>query len=301
MSNNFETPIAYFIYNRPELVAVTFEAIRKIHPRKLFIIADGPKDEKDKIQCEAARMLTEKIDWDCLVERNYSEKNIGCRSRVSSGISWFFDNVPEGIILEDDCLADNSFFYYCRELLDKYRNDERIMCISGDNYQNGIKRGETSYYFSIFNHCWGWATWKRAWNLYDLEMKNYDQAETKSWMSGNISGYFNKIYWLDQFKKSRENKLNSWAVPWTYACWSHSGLTCLPNSNLVGNLGHGEKSTHTKKDHHLANLPISAISLPLSHPRKIEVDKKADKYTMIHDFKIYSHIPRLLIKKILHV
>jgi hypothetical protein len=173
----FATPILFLIFNRPDTTDKVFEKIREIQPRQLFISADGPrpdrKDEREK--CEEARKVIQKIDWKCELKTNFSEKNLGCRVGVSSGIDWFFSQVSKGIILEDDCLPDASFFNFCKVLLEYYRNDERIMHIGGINVQDGRMRGTASYYFSKISHIWGWATWKRAWEKYDVNIRTYPQ------------------------------------------------------------------------------------------------------------------------------
>lgn len=174
-NKSFTTPILFLIFNRPETTERVFQQIRKIQPRQLFVSADGPRPTKigEQETCEQVQKIIQKIDWKCDLKTNYSEKNLGCRVAVSSGINWFFNHVYEGIILEDDCVPDISFFHFCETMLEYYRNDERIMHIGGFNYQDGIIRGSGSYYFSQLSHIWGWATWKRAWDKYDVNVSTY--------------------------------------------------------------------------------------------------------------------------------
>lgn len=169
------TTVAFFIFNRPGPTREVFEKIRRAQPARLFIIADGPRTEQECILCEETRKIANAIDWPCEVKRNFSETNMGCGKRLSSGISWVFKQVEEAIILEDDCLPDNSFFQFCAEMLEQYRDDTRIMHIAGTSAQVGNKRfnPHESYYFSIIANIWGWATWRRAWNLYDYDMKQW--------------------------------------------------------------------------------------------------------------------------------
>ena len=162
--------VALIIYKRPELTEKVFARIAQARPQKLFLIADGAKDEKEVELCMRTRAMVEKVDWPCEVFKNYADKNMGCRRRTSSGVSWVFDHVEEAIIFDDDCVPDLSFFPFCSELLERYRSDTRVMHISGNNFQKGIRRSSYSYYFSAYAHSWGWATWRRAWKLYDAEM-----------------------------------------------------------------------------------------------------------------------------------
>ena len=165
MDNFFETPILFITFNRPDTTKRVFEAIKKIKPKKLFISADGPRENKvgEKQKCLTVRSIFDNIDWDCEVKTLFQEKNLGCKIAATTAVTWFFQSVEEGIIIEDDCLPNKSFFLFCQKMLATYRKHEAIMHISGTNFQFGNKRGEASYYFSRCIHMWGWATWRRAW------------------------------------------------------------------------------------------------------------------------------------------
>ncbi|MCK4386474.1 MAG: glycosyltransferase family 2 protein [Candidatus Pacebacteria bacterium] len=287
MNQNLNTPVLFLIFNRPDITQKVFDVIKKVQPKQLFIVADGARNDEEWKECDKARNIINQVDWDCEIHKNYSDKNLGCKIRVSSGIDWFFENVEEGIILEDDCVPHQSFFYFCKELLDKYKNDDEIMCITGNNFQNNIKRGDSSYYFSIFNHCWGWASWRRAWQHFDIEMKSFPEFERKNKIKKISNQKIAQKYWLKNFQAAYENKVNSWAYIWTYTCWKQKGLTCLPNINLVSNIGFDEQATHTTdKNSKNANIPTQKIIFPLSHPKLIKVNKKADNYTNKYYFNI---------------
>lgn len=167
------TPIALIIFNRPDLTIRVFSKIARAKPKTLFVIADGPRSDHpgDIKKCAEARSIIESVDWDCTVHKNYSDINLGCGRRLASGISWVFEKVEEAIILEDDCLPHPTFFRFCKELLERYRDDERIMQINGQNFQHKSMRTSYSYLFSYSNNCWGWATWRRAWQHFDMEMR----------------------------------------------------------------------------------------------------------------------------------
>jgi hypothetical protein len=184
--NSFQlsTPVAFIIFNRPDTTARVFEAIRRAEPPQLLIVADGPRVDRpsDVERCAAARAVIERVDWDCEVLTNYAEANMGLADRVSSGLDWVFSLCDRAIVLEDDCLPDPSFFRFCDELLDRYRDDERVMAISGDNFQLGRRRTRYSYYLSRYNHCWGWATWRRGWQHYDHRMQLWPLVRDGGWL-----------------------------------------------------------------------------------------------------------------------
>ena len=171
-----ETAVLFLIFNRPENTDKVFKKIKNVKPKKLYIAADGPRENNinDKVNCLKAREVINKIDWNGEVKTLFRDKNLGCKLAVSSAIDWFFENEEMGIILEDDCLPDPSFFYFCQELLQKYKDDKRVMMISGFNYLLNSLEIRESYFFSNYYPIWGWATWRRAWKLYDNEMKNWD-------------------------------------------------------------------------------------------------------------------------------
>lgn len=282
-----KTAVAFLIFNRPDTTEKVFEAIRQAKPPKLLVVADGARSDHpgEAEKCQATRAIIDRVDWECEVLTNYSEVNLGCKLRVSSGLDWVFNNVEEAIILEDDCLPDFSFFGFCEELLDYYRNDERIMVISGDNFQFGRKRAEYSYYFSRYNHCWGWATWRRAWQHYDIEMKLWQQIRDSNWLKFILEESKAIKYWSKIFQATYDEDINSWAYRWTFACWLQNGLTVLPNVNLVSNIGFGTEGTHTTDSRSpFANLPLKKMCFPLQHPPFIIRDAQADKLTQNNNF-----------------
>ncbi|MGB2925066.1 MAG: glycosyltransferase family 2 protein [Limnothrix sp.] len=286
-----KTPVAFLIFNRPDTTQRVFEAIRQAKPPILLVVADGPRGDRpeEAKQCAATRAIIETIDWDCEVLKNYSEANLGCKNRVSSGLDWVFEQVEEAIILEDDCLPDLSFFPFCEELLEKYRDNPKIMAISGDNFQFGRKRTEHSYYFSIYNHCWGWASWRRAWKYYDRDMTSWKQAKEKKLLNTIFSNYLAKYYWHRKFEQTYQKKYNTWDYQWTFTCWAKNGLTVLPEVNLVSNIGFNSQSTHTSDQiSPYSNMPTSAMKVPLEHPPSIIRCKKADDFTQNTKFGLIS-------------
>jgi hypothetical protein len=213
------------------------------------------------------------------VLKNFAETNMGCKQRVSSGLDWVFETVAEAIILEDDCLPHPTFFRFCEELLNRYRDDERIMAISGDNFQFGRKRTEHSYYFSRYPHCWGWATWRRAWRYYDGDMDLWPTIREGKWLRDILEDRQAVAYWARIFDRTYNGDIDSWAYAWTFACWTQSGLTALPNVNLVSNIGFGIEATHTQGTTQQANISVKPIGFPLCHPPFVIRDVRADSLT----------------------
>lgn len=273
-------PILFLIFNRPNTTAQVFKSIARAKPRRLFVAADGPRTDKEgeAEKCHAVREIIKRVDWDCEVKTLFRERNLGCKEAVCSAIDWFFEQVEEGIILEDDCLPSDSFFPFCAELLEKYRDDERIMMISGDNFQDGIQRGNASYYFSSVPWIWGWATWRRSWRLFDREMQTFPSFVKENRMQSLSADRAVQNYRWSDFIATYEGHINTWDFQWIYSVLINHGLSICPQVNLVSNIGCSPESTHTfDANSTLANIPLGEIST-LSHPWAIVPDVLADKY-----------------------
>jgi len=275
------TPILFLIFNRPDTTQKVFNEIRQAKPRRFFVAADGPRpDKKGEIEkCEQARKVIGQVDWDCEVKTLPRENNLGCKIAVSSAIDWFFENVEEGIILEDDCLPGQSFFWFCQELLEYYRYDTRVMHISGNNFQFSRKRGEGSYYFSKYPHIWGWATWKRAWKHSDVNMSNFEKFKTENQINNIFQIKQQQKYWMKIFQRVYDNKINTWDYQWTHTCFINNGLCITPNYNLVSNIGFNRDSLHTKDENSIfSKMEIEDIK-NIKHPNFILIDQEADNLT----------------------
>ncbi len=279
-------PVAYIIFNRPDLTQATFSALIKQQPTELFIIADGPRPghPTDAVRCRETRASVEHIDWPCHVHRNYSDSNLGCRKRVLSGLDWVFSEVDRAIILEDDCLPHPDFYTFCQTMLDRYENDERIWVASGSNFQNGKRRGDASYYFSRFNHCWGWATWRRAWQQNEPQMSFWPQWKQSQEWKAMWPHRRMRSYWEEIFDRMYREEIDSWAYSWKASAWYHGGLTATPNVNLVSNIGFGPEATHTQVESPVSRLQVASLG-PIVHPERVEVHKKADNFTYWFAFK----------------
>ncbi|MGP8214406.1 MAG: nucleotide-diphospho-sugar transferase [Bacteroidia bacterium] len=282
----FNTPILFVIFNRPETTQQVFEKIRGRRPAHLYVAADGPREnnENDKVNCELARKVIQQVDWPCKVDTLFNDTNLGCGKAVSRAISWFFEQVEEGIILEDDCLPDDSFFDFCTTLLTRYKNDERIMHIGGTNFQQGIKRGDASYYFSANIHVWGWASWKRAWKKYDFNVSDIDSFIKLKKLNFYFADPVIRKYWYTIFKKMHAHEIDTWDYQWHYTVLNNKGFAIIPQVNLIRNIGFGSGATHTDGVSKWANMQTTPIT-DIIHPAKVEQNKEADVFTFQHHYK----------------
>jgi hypothetical protein len=274
------TPVVFIIFRRPDLAAQVFEAIRQAKPEKLLIIADGPRNETEASLCQQTREIVERVDWDCEVLRNYSDVNLGCRKRVSSGIDWAFTQVEEAIILEDDCLPHPDFFRFCSSLLERYRDDQRVWSICGLNCQDGNWRGDGSYYFSRYPDPWGWATWRRAWKNYDVDLSDWSEFSKLDAMNLIFENSTEIELWNHNLNLINEG-IEAWDFQWFYCCWKNNGLSIWPNCNLVSNLGFREDGTFCKEEGRWSNLDTKGID-KIIHPLFMLRDKEADTYYFLH-------------------
>jgi GR25 family glycosyltransferase involved in LPS biosynthesis len=239
------SPILLLIFNRPEKTQLVFDAIKKQRPERLFIAADGHRENRigEKKLCEATRRIIEQVDWSCELKTLFREKNIGSKYAVSSAINWFFEDNEYGIILEDDCIPNDSFFTFCSQLLMRYEHDQSIMHITGTNLNDTVKYGDGSYFFSHYPNVWGWATWKRAWDKFDLELAD-DQCYL-SVINSTFRYYSERRFWKSRLDLVRSHHLDAWDYQWMFSIWREKGLCVNSNYNLVENIGFGNDSTHT--------------------------------------------------------
>lgn len=294
------TPILFIIFNRVEPAARVFDAIRKVRPTKLFVAADGPRPEcaEDIKNCALTRNLIAEIDWECDLKTLFRDTNLGCGLGVCSAVDWFFNQVEEGIILEDDCLPTASFFRFCEELLDRFRHDNRVMSISGNNFQAGKRRGDGDYYFSNYGLTWGWATWQRSWKYNDFNLVSFRDFKERNQMANVFPDKSVQKYWMSNLSDP-EIIQKTWDYQWYYSIWRQNGLSIVPNVNLVSNIGFGSDATHTlrtvyltSEDRELSKLEAHELKFPLKHPSLVLCDMEADRFTSKNRFNINPFIQR---------
>jgi hypothetical protein len=272
------TPVALLTYNRPELTARVFAAISKAKPAKLLVVADGPRVDRpgDVETCAATRKIIDRVDWPCEVLTNFADTNLGCRLRISSGLDWVFGIEDKAIILEDDCLPSPSFFRFCQELLARFRDDERIMHIGGNNFVEDRIRFNASYYFSRYPRVWGWASWRRAWRHYDVEMKLWTSAPSKDAYLNIFPTKNEKMFWRHVWDDTCRGKIDTWAYQWAFACMARKGFAISPALNLVSNIGIGREATHTKDPRAVPRIPARDLVFPIKHPPALKWLDEAD-------------------------
>lgn len=290
--------VAFLIFKRPDITAQVFEAIRAVKPQKLLVIADGPRADRpgEAEDCAATRAIIDRVDWECEVFKNYSEVNLGCAKRVASGLDWVFDLVESAVIMEDDCIPHPSFFSYCAELLHEYKNDRRIMSIAGSNFQFGRRVTDYSYYYSRYHDCWGWATWRRAWQYFDFDMKLWPELKESSFLIDQLSDANQAKYWQQKFDLTYGLHKDSWFYRWLFSCWVQNGIALVPNLNLVSNIGFSAGATHTVEAARYANLPREEIPLPLKHPPFMFPHREADRLNFLN--RCHISLPRRFVRKI---
>ena len=284
-----KTPVAFIIFNRPDTTERVFAEIAKAKPPILLLVSDGPRanrhGEAEKVA--ATRAIIQLVDWECEVLTNFSDVNLGCKKRVSSGIDWVFEQVAEAIILEDDCLPDQTFFRYCEEMLGRYRHDQRIGMISGDNFQFGRRYGGHSYYFSKYVHIWGWATWRDRWvGSYDVTMAKWPRVRDEGGMADMVGDMRETVYWSKIFERAYGGGIDTWDYQWVFANWVNGRLSIVPAVNLISNIGFGLNATHTTGASELENLQITPIKFPLSHPIGVFKSLQADRFSEKKCFRV---------------
>jgi hypothetical protein len=278
----------FIVFNRPKVTRAAFQQIAQAQPAKLMIAADGPRADvaTDLARCEEVRSIVSEITWPCEIQTAFSDTNLGPETHVPKAISLALDMDEAVIIIEDDCIVNEQFHPFCEELLSRYRNDERVMTVSGTSFigRNWESPG-TSYYFSRYPACWGWATWKRAWQFYDPALPDWSTLRQTSWLTGVFGHTANAAYWKQAFDEYFHHP--SWDTAWFYACLTQYALSVSPAQNLVTNIGWGAEATHTR-DHHpqMAFLPTGELGFPLRHPQMLLPDYDAERHRVEQIFRI---------------
>jgi hypothetical protein len=271
-------PVALFVFNRPDLTERVFARIRSARPPVLFVIADGPRPHVpgDAELCSATRSLVEAVDWPCDVQRDYSDANLGLWTCVGRGLDRVFEQVERAIVLEDDCLPDPTFFPFCDELLERYQHDQRVMMITGTTIGERWRPGVGSYHFSRRGAIWGWAGWSRAWRGHDRHGRTWNDPRSRRRARRALGHRHYRAWarWMDDAYLHQ----HQWGVQWTFSILERDGVSIVPSTNLVTNLGFRGDATHTVAARpRLANVPAEPMQFPLRHPAAVTPDAAYDR------------------------
>jgi hypothetical protein len=300
-----KTPVAFLVFNRPDTTEKVFEAIRRARPETLLVVADGPRADRsgEAAQCAAVRAFIERVDWPCTVLKNYSDVNLGCKQRVASGLDWVFREVEEAIILEDDCLPHPDFFPFCEQMLDRYRNDERVMMIGGTNYLLDALQVRESYIFSRYFPIWGWATWRRAWMSYDIAMKEWPRLKRDGGVNAFYPQRFMRKHITGMMDLAFQGRINTWDAQWFYSCLFNDGLSLIPRVNMISNIGTDGAHSSQRTVNHF--LPVQGLDMEnLVHPEQIHPHYPYDHAFFSRQFKpslggLLQQIPFFVRKRLL--
>jgi hypothetical protein len=281
MAYKVNSPILFLAFNRLDTTQRVFETIASVKPDRLYIACDGArKNRNEEENVKAVReWLMSNISWKCEVKTLFRENNLGCKLAVSGAITWFFEQEEMGIILEDDCLPSVSFFTYCDDLLNKYRDNPTIMSISGTNHLDNTLTYKESYHFSGNFNCWGWASWRRAWSKYDPDLQAWS-AFRKSHKLSKLphSSFLFVRYWTRIFDLLEKQVIDTWDYQMILTVWNNEGLCICPARNMISNIGFSVEGTHTlDSSHRNSNRKRETISFPLVHPQEIRQNVELDK------------------------
>ncbi len=291
-----KTPVALFVFKRPDTTRRVLDAIAKARPVRLLLVADGPRSDKpgEVEACRQVRDIVTRVDWPCEVLKNFSESNLGCGERMISGLNWVFSLVEEAIILEDDCLPDLSFFSFCQELLEKYRGDSRIAYISGDDLVTRFREpNNSSYYFSRIGGIWGWATWRSEWQRYDRRLEDWPELKRQRILSEVFDMPKAAKFWTEIFDSMHEKRgPDTWDYQWLYTNLKNNSLAIIPNVNLVTNLGFGNDATHTTEGDSRFEIAATAMAFPLKHPSSFIPLRSLDRH------RVQDMLPPSILKRL---
>jgi hypothetical protein len=273
-----DIPVLFIAFNRPDVTMKVFERIKAVSPKKLYFAVDGPRMDvlNDFELCNEVKSIVNLIDWDCEIKTLLRDTNIGCKSAVSNAINWFFDSEEFGIILEDDCVPDTTFFKFCEVLLDKYKNDDQILLISGTNFAELNPPISSSYYYTKYPRIWGWATWKRVWKEYDVTISNFEYQDFKKKFSNYFDTRNELFHWLRNFEKVKNGEIDTWDIQFSYLAFTTSRISISPTYNLISNIGFGKNATHTTNEKSFANIGTYPMKFPLISPLNKDINKLAE-------------------------
>jgi hypothetical protein len=293
----YGVPILVIFWNRPAMLAGLLDVLELLQPQRLYLACDGPRADDAHNQALVQRcraLIEERVRWPLQLQTRYASANQGCRAGVAAAISWFFEQEPEGIVLEDDVWPEPSFFPFMQELLARYRDDSRIGSISSHHFHRQPSGDGSSYRYSIYNHCWGWGSWRRAWQHYDVALSSWPAFRDQGLLAGLGNRRFQR-YWTRILDATAAGQIDTWDFAWTYSHWKAGMISCVPDRCLVRNAGFGPDATHTNAE--VCPLPEpEAMPFPLQHPRFVRPSPLHDVLTQRHQYRDPGPVERLLRK-----
>jgi hypothetical protein len=279
-NQSFDIPILLLVFNRPNTTQEVFQRIKQIKPKRLYVASDGPRigriGEEEKVKT-IRKLILESTDWDVELKILFRETNLGCSKSVFSAIDWFFENEEMGIILEDDCLPNISFFQFCETNLIRYKYDNRISAITGDNFF-AKSMVTDSYFFSRFIFIWGWATWRRTWEYHREVLKNFESIINLPLKNLSISHINADRFIIKNACKAFSGEINTWDYQWILSNYLYHGLVITPKVNLVKNIGFDSDATHTTGKTNIMKVGTTELEFPLTHPTIFVPNKDYDNH-----------------------
>lgn len=297
LNNQFKTPVLFIFFNRRDVALQVFAKIKQVKPATLYLSSDGPREAtcgESSTVVELRQYILDNIDWPCAVYTRFGDVNLGCGLGVSTAIEWFFAYEESGVILEDDSLPSISFFYYCQELLEKYKNDFRVWHISGTSFIPPNIESDASYHFSKIPVVPGWATWKSRWQYFDIEMKELDYFNQHKYINEVCHSNKEKLWHGSTFVANLLKINNGWGWQWYFTVLTNHGLAITPIKSLIRNIGlNRADAVHTtQRDQEWESVNANEISFPLIHPKMFCIDNQLDRY-IYNRFTRYYTIPKL--------
>jgi hypothetical protein len=299
MHNDFnyrcQSAVLLLWFNRPKHAEAMLNRLRAVAPARVYVHVDGPRPERqgEAEAVAATQQLVQQIDWPCELQVLFRPTNWGLRAAVSDAINWFFSQEPEGIILEDDCLAHPSFFQFCDEMLAQYRHNEHVMHIAGsNNIAHLSEHWPGDYLFTRYPLVWGWATWARAWQHFDIDMKALPEWQSASKLNVLDTNWLVQYYMLDKFKVTKAKINHSWAYAWFFSILSNHGLCIVPKVNMIENIGLGDPAaTNTKNAAVWVHLTAKSTSFPLNPPQQLQPSAAIERQLFYHTQKSRWRLP----------
>lgn len=277
MTTNNHYPVALFVFMRPDATLNILNLIADAGIKKLYIFADGPRSTEDKKITNQVRKVVKqftKTHPEVKFITSFSDTNLGLKKSIVDGLAKVFNRETAAIILEDDCIPSPDFFTFTQQMLTKYKSNPKVLSVSG----TGLKGGNNySYNFSPYQQCWGWATWARAWKLYDPTLSDYDENTSKAWLKNKWHNPILRWYWKHVFRKVKNGLISTWDYQWTYSHLANNKLAIIPSANLIRNIGFDSAATHTIIPLRSSRFVHESMKFPLIHPSRVTENSKLSR------------------------